>query len=93
MQGCARHATNGLFGKTNAFAGTSTECNEHGKGQLVYCATDGARYILRFLRSSVMFKVGDFVWFDVKNLVEHEMTNPLAMDVTRYVCSDYSVES
>ena len=93
-QNCvARNANNGLFGKTKAFVGTITECDTAGKGRLVYCATDGARYLLRFLRSSVVFKVGDLVWFDVKNQAENEMTNPLAMNVTRYVCSDYYVES
>ena len=89
----ARSGKDEVLAKRKAFVGTVTECDGDGMGRLVYCGTDGARYIIRFLRASVMFKVGDLVWFDVKPQAEDDGRNPLAVNVTRYMCSHFHVES
>ena len=82
-----------FIGNNKALVGTITECSRDGKGRLVHCAKDGARYIIRFLRGPSTFKIGDLVWFDVGTQKENDPRNPLAINVTNYVCSDFNVES
>ena len=82
-----------FIGKNKALVGTITECSRDGKGRLVHCAKDGARYIIRFLRGSSTFKIGDLVWFDVGPQKKDDPRNPLAINVTNYVCYNFNVES